>query len=571
MVYLFDKVVKSKAHTYVYKCIGEAAWENGKSKRIWEISLGREDMLATEWQTIKKKLAAKKPDATRREHGRVIALLSICNDLDLAGIIDRHVDKRDQGFSVGQYLTILAINRAVALNSKSEVKDWFAKTSLASRYADMGEALTPQNIWNQMGYLDQETIRNIEQDLCKVVLSTFDKIPDCFLFDPTNFFTYIREHVKKTIAQRGHNKKKRNDLRQINASLLVTSDDYNVPIMHETYEGNINDATHFKDVLGRIEGRFKALGLELPKITLVFDKGNNSEVAYTSIDKMGFHFVSGVRPSLTKVKPLLAIPLSKYKVLWTKDSGTEVLGYRTSTDLYLGKKNTLVATYDDDTFELQEFNLDKTIATKISELEQFAMTQLNNKPQWQDKGKVATKINRGILKTKALKKLIPFVIEETGSGLKLTWSIDQAARTEALKDAGKSFIFTNRNTWSTVDIVKTYRGQKGVEDQFKELNNRQEVSVMPIYHYTNQKIQAHVFISILALLISNLLYRKLKLHGIEGSMKKCFDLLDDIQEITLDYGKDLPTDVLLTKESPIQKRMVKIFDLEPPKQSGGDV
>jgi transposase len=179
-----------------------------------------------------------------------------------------------------------------------------------------------------------------------------------------------------------------------------------------------------------------------------------------------------------------------------------------------------------------------------------------------DKGKVVTKIDRDILTTKELKALIPYVIEETSSGLRLTWNIDEAARAEVLQDAGKSFIFTNQNKWSTVDIVKTYRAQKGVEDQFKALNDREQISVMPMYHYTDQKIRAHVFISILALLITNLLYRKLRRHGIEASMKKCFDLLDDIKEITLDYGPDLQPDVLLSNMSPIQKEMAEILDLE---------
>ena len=566
MVYFFDKVVKTNSRTYVYKCMGEAVWENGKSKRLWQITIGREDLLAAEWQTIKKKLATTKPNATWHEHGRVMALLSICKELDLAGIIDRHVAKREQGFSAGQYFTILAINRAVTLNSKRGVEDWFAKTTMASQFPGMGDALTPQNIWNHMGYLDQETIRSIEQDLCKAVLATFDAMPDCFLFDPTNFFTYIREHERNTIAKHGYNKKKRYDLRQINTSLLVTRDDCNIPMMHETYDGNIPDVSHFKDAIVLMEQRFRAIGVTFPRITLVFDKGNNSVDAYQFLDEKGIHFVSSVRPSLTEIAPLLAIPLAKYKVLWSKDEENDVLGYRTSTDMYLGKKNTLVVTFDNDTFKLHEYKLEQAIAKAINELSAFASKQLNSKPQWRDKDKVATKIDRDILATKELKALIPYVIEETSSGLQLTWNIDEAARAEALKDAGKSFIFTNQNKWSTFDIVKTYRAQKGVEDQFKALNDREQISVMPMYHYTNQKIRAHVFISILALLITNMLYRKLQRHGIEGSMKKCFDLLDDIKEITLDYGQDLPPEILLTNMSSIQKEMAEILNLEQSKQ-----
>ena len=118
--------------------------------------------------------------------------------------------------------------------------------------------------------------------------------------------------------------------------------------MHETYEGNISDVSHFKQVLALMEKRFKAIGLELSKITIVFDKGNNSEDAYKFLDSKRIHFVSSIRPSMKIVKNLLKVPLSKYEELWTKRNGRKVFGYRTTTTAYLGngKQNTLIATFD---------------------------------------------------------------------------------------------------------------------------------------------------------------------------------------------------------------------------------
>nr|MDO8115964.1 hypothetical protein [Candidatus Sigynarchaeota archaeon] len=140
--------------------------------------------------------------------------------------------------------------------------------------------------------------------------------------------------------------------------------------------------------------------------------------------------------------------------------------------------------------------------------------------------------------------------------------MDDDARVEALKGAGKSFIFTNNNKWSTVDIVRTYRAQKGVEDQFKEFNNRDRIRVMPIYHYTDQKIRAHVFISVLALLISNLLYRKLKQHGVIASKATCFEELKHIKEIHLDYANGRPSSIMLTRMTELQRQMHQVLNLK---------
>ncbi len=564
MVFMFEKKVKTKYGTYIYLCLGHTKWINGKSKRTWEVTLGRKDQIEEILPMIKRKLSGSLPKPRVRAFGLIYGLYSISKELELSDIINKCVSKRKQGFSVGEYLTILVINRAVALNSKSRVQDWFNKTSLSRHFQGKSGALSPQNIWDQMSYLDKETIRTIEELICKKLFSGFQHQSDCFLFDPTNFFTYIRDYKKNSIAQRGYNKKKRNDLRQICTSLLVTRNEYNIPVMHETYEGNTPDITHFKQVLPLIERRFKAIELELPKITLVFDKGNNSKDIFKFLDSKHIHFVSSVRPSMKIAKKLLDLPLSKYEELWKKDNGRKVFGYRTTTSVYLGKakQNTLIVTFDEDTRALQEHNLDKSIGKAISELKVFLETKLNTKPQWKDSEKVALKINRDILKTKNLRAIIAYSLQKANNQLDLSWRIDDIAREECVKNFGKSILFSNRNEWSLLEIVKTYRAQIGVERQFKELNKRSRISVMPMYHWTDQKIRAHVFISVLALLLSNLLYRKIQLSEIHGSKDKCFEALEDIKEIHLNYDDDLPPDVVITQMSSLQRKLFKTLNLK---------
>ncbi len=562
MVFVFEKNVTTKYGSYTYICLGENIYENGKSKRFWEVTIARKDKLKEKLPEIKRRFSKKTPKPQQFEFGLVYGLFSISKELDLIEIINRCTSKRKQGFSVGEFITLLTINRAVALNSKSLVRKWFDKTALSRYFHDFSESLITQNILNQMGYLDQEIIRCVEEIICKKLYSEFGVKSDCFLFDPTNFFTYIREYKKNTIAQRGHNKKKRNDLRQVSMSLLVTRDDYNVPLMHETYEGNVPDVTHFKQVLIFIKKRFKAIGLELHQVTLVFDKGNNSKDAYKFLDSKNIHFVSSIRSSMNLSKPLLDVPLSKYEELWTKKNGRKVYGYRTTTTAYIGKQNTLIATFDEDTFALQEYNLDESINKVILKLKAFTKTQLNSKPQWKDPKEVATKIERDILKNKKLRAIIGYSIRKISNGLEITWKIDDTARGDYLKDLGKSIIFSSRNEWSTLEIVKTYRAQIDVERQFKELNKRGRISVMPMYVWTNEMIRVHMFISVLALLLSNLLYRKIQLAGIPDSKDICFEALEDIKEIRLYYDDKGPPEVLLTQMSPLQHKLFKILDLK---------
>ena len=85
---------------------------------------------------------------------------------------------------------------------------------------------------------------------------------------------------------------------------------------------------------------------------------------------------------------------------------------------------------------------------------------------------------------------------------------------------------------------------------------------MPMYVWTNKMIRVHLFISVLALLLSNLLYRKARLAGITASKDKCLEALEDIKEIRLYYGDKGPPEVLLTQMSALQRKLFNVFNLK---------
>src|SRR5438093_811962 len=64
--------------------------------------------------------------AEQREFGAIAALRDIAQDLQVVETIDRHALKRRQGASVGQYMLLAALNRAVAPTSKCKLASVFA-------------------------------------------------------------------------------------------------------------------------------------------------------------------------------------------------------------------------------------------------------------------------------------------------------------------------------------------------------------------------------------------------------------------------------------------------------------
>lgn len=81
---------------------------------------------------------------------------------------------------------------------------------------------------------------------------------DILFYDTTNFFTCIAStNGKAKLAQRGHSKQKRDDLRLFSLALLVSREG-RIPLCSQVYEGNRVDSKLFPDSLSRIRERLAA-------------------------------------------------------------------------------------------------------------------------------------------------------------------------------------------------------------------------------------------------------------------------------------------------------------------------
>jgi hypothetical protein len=78
------------------------------------------------------------------------ALFDVAQRLDLVQLLDSVLPpKRHQGISVGKYLLLAAINRAVSPTSKLQFADWYRQTVLTRLLPVDLAALSSQNFWHQ--------------------------------------------------------------------------------------------------------------------------------------------------------------------------------------------------------------------------------------------------------------------------------------------------------------------------------------------------------------------------------------------------------------------------------------
>jgi transposase len=566
MASITKKMIRGKPYYYAREC----KRINGKPKIVWQQYLGRpEDIIQamTERPGGTGAMAPAK-EAVVAEFGAVAALYDLAQRLRIAEHIDRHVPKQGSGVSVGNYLVVATLNRCVAPCSKSGIRDWF-QTTVLRRLMDIdGKQLSSQRFWENMDRVGAEAIEAIERDITTEMVRQFGIDLKRVLFDGTNFFTFIDTFNKRSrLAQRGKSKEGRKALRIVGLALLVSAD-FHVPLLHRTYPGNQADAPTFSSLISELVNRYRQLTDGAEHITLIFDKGNNSQENLEAVEDSPYHFIGSLVP--TQHPDLLAIPDKAFRSL-EEEGLAGVRVYRLRKEIFKAPRTVLV-TYNENLFVAQSRTLLREIAKR-----QRLLRHLQDQLRRHRTGKVrggsrptlegTSKKVAGWLSARHMKELFQVQLTESEGLPMLTYRFDHRAWDRLQKTLlGKTLLFTDNEEWSDAEIIRGYRSQHHVETAFRRMKDTHHICLRPQHHWTDQKVQVHVFYCVLALMLCSLLRRELHRKGIDRSIPELLDILADIREVGVIYPpqgkKKAPTiQTVLSKMSQEQRSLYEALNL----------
>ncbi len=558
MTSLIKKTIRGKPYYYAREC----QRIDGKPKIVWQKYLGKADDIVAAMTRAPQ--ALEPGTAVVTEFGAVIALYDLAERLGLVAHIDQHVPKRGNGPSVGAYLLVAILNRCVAPCSKAGIAEWFQDTALRRLIGIEARQLSSQRFWDNMDRISRDAIAAIERDVVQRMVETFDIELNQVLFDATNFFTFIDTfNERSTLAQRGKSKEGRKSLRIVGLALLVSADGH-VPLLHRTYPGNQTDAPTFRSLTDALVARYRELTDGAEHVTLVFDKGNNAADNLEAIAQSPYHFIGSLVP--THHPDLLAVPKSRFRAL-DEDGLPGVSAWRTTKEVF-GAQRTVLVTYNENLFVAQSRTLLREIAKRQQRLRelQHQLTRWHRGELKRGKPPSMAGVNKkvqGWLKARHMKELFVAEVSERGGLPTLRYRFDRQAWGRLQRTLlGKTLLFTDNDQWSDAEIVRGYRAQHHVETGFRCLKDPHHISLRPQHHWTDQKIEVHVFCCVVALMLCSLLRRELLRQGIDLSIPTLLDQLSKIREVGIVYPANdkRRAPILKTAISQLSERQQALYD-----------
>jgi transposase len=555
-----------RGHTYWQ--LVESRRVNGKPRPFVLAHLGKaNDLLARLQQTSKPVTAA------IRDSAAIAALWKIAAELDLPTLIDQNADKRQQGHGVAAYLLLAAFNRALRPLPKTRLARWYQSTVLPRLLPMPPGSLTSQRFWDHFTYLDAAALDRIEEALSQRLASQYGLDLQALFFDATNFDTFLDSQTTARLPQRGHAKSKRTDLRLVGLALMVSAD-FHIPLFWHVYPGNQPDSVTFADVLPTLARRHRQLLAGTQQhITLVFDKGNNSQDNLQRLARTPYHVIGSLVPS--QHPDLLVVPLERFRRLPQRFGKTWV--YRTTKEVF-GRPWTIVVTRSQNLLDGQLRGIRQHLAKRVKALSEL-QDKLAKSQGPHSRGKpytpeALTKHLQEIIRGQYVADLLHATISRRGGKLMLDYAIDQEAFRQLRRNIlGKRLLFTDNAAWSDEQIVEGYRGQHHVERAFRDLKDPALIQFNPLFHWTDSKIRVHAFSCVLALTLVGLLHRQVVQAGVDISRARLLEELKQVRVVTNLYspapgnpqlaaGRPR-TETVLSERTDLQQRLCTFLQLDP--------
>src|SRR5262247_2896658 len=574
----------SKGVKHEYVRVVEAYRENGKNKHRTIINLGRRDLLADHLDLGKltqllhgevsssKNLRSENIEALDAwDWGPILAARSIWTELGLKRLLEQLGGRgREDGAALNERAFVLIANRLVAPGSEHGLAQWLEtdfccdwqgrrwvpawrddverKASKAPRVR-----VEPRQLQRWYRTLDQllERKTKIEHELYLTLRDLASFQVDAVFYDLTS--TYFEGKGPAILGAHGYSR----DLRPRNPQVLVGLVLINGwPIAHHVFPGNWRDANTVPDVLRDLDERFG-----LKRIVFVGDRGMVTSKNLDDLRTRAHGYIVGRNRRRSgeiydyiqrATGPWIECPVGITANEKSNPPKTLVQEVPSNED---GVRVFVVHSEERLEFETtQRKKSMQRVRIKLAALEK--------------------RVAEGRLKSaEKIGAAAAAILARNHGHRYFDWRLENGVfrffehplhftREQAYE--GKYIIQTEEQNLSAVDAVRLYKELSEVERAFADLKD--VLDMRPIYHQTDDRVQAHIFVAALAFLLHRAIEKKLKAACLDLSATEALTILKSIRVVDIDLGNGTTKRSVTTgtQRAAAVLRAIGITDLAPP-------
>lgn len=329
----------------------------------------------------------------------------------------------------------------------------------------------------------EELLRGQEKQLFKLP----EKV---ILYDLTNTYFEGCRYQGKEVAY-GKSKDRRNDCPLMAVGLVV--DEWGFAKRSELFAGNASEAA-------TVERMLKELGAA-PGATVIVDGGIGTKETLTKLREWGYHYICVARgrpldPDEDTDEGMVLIRAAREKVVRGK--------------LVKGSTEWVLRCHSSER-EGKERGMMERFRVRFEEGLRQIEASLNAPRGTKEYSKVLERIGRLKERSHGIHRYYDIEVERTGErATRVRWTFSRAGEAQQ-RYSGRYYLRTSRDDLDEKSLWELYITLGGVEDSFRSLKG--ELGLRPVFHSTERRIKAHLFITVLAYHLLSGIRHRLRDHG----------------------------------------------------------
>jgi len=372
---------------------------------------------------------------------------------------------------------------------------------------------------------------------CESALFDFDE--SITLFDLTNTF-FEGDAGLNPNAKRGRSKEKRKDCPLVTLGLVLDGSGF--PRKSQIFAGNASEPKTLKEMLTGLGGRQGS--------TVIMDAGIASEENVTWLREQGYRYLVVSRKRDRKFDPAQAILVK------------DIPGQEVKAQRIINTETGEIELYCHSQLrEKKEQAMQDSFAKHFEDALQGIAKGLSKKGYTKRYDKIIERVGR--LKEKHARAAQHYEITvtpdlETNKTLAITWERKEKPHTQATHP-GVYCLRTNIDDWDEQTLWKTYTMLTDLEGVFRSLKS--ELGLRPVYHQLEERVNGHIFITLIAYHLVQTLRCQLKAQGIHDSWQTLRAKMENQQRVTVVLKREDGKTIHLRQNTRAEPHQKEIYDV----------
>jgi hypothetical protein len=461
------------------------------------------------------------------------------------------------------------ISKCCSPGSDKHSIEWLNANSGAGELYDCDYNKISSNSFYRAADLLIDNKDKIEQHLYNKTKQIFKYDETITLYDLTN--TYFEGQATNiTKAARGRSKEKRSDAKIITLAVVLGADGF--VKNSKIFKGNVSEPSTLQEMISDLktvptkDNNNKTLFTTNTNSIVIMDAGISSQENIDYLKDNGYEYLVVSRKRDKQYDDSKATDV---KV--DKDDNSIVRAQRVEIKAEDGTIEEIELYCHSKTRKLKEDSMQKRVQTKFIESIEYLNDGLTKPKRMKKYDKVLQKV--GALKSdnSTISKYYDITVKKDPDSLNAI----SVTYKEKIGDDDKSAmngvycLRTNNTTMDNKTLWKTYTSLTDLESVFRTLKT--ELGLRPIFHKTTTRVDAHLFITLLAYTIIHTIRYKLKTNNINYSWNTIRDITHNQVRITTTAKCKDGKILYLRKSSLVNEKHKEICNLLSINHKAGEI